>query len=264
MKQIFTFILCLWSVSLAAQSFVFYKDGVPLENNVEVTASKATTDEWGGLVIEAGVSLKNTKDESVYIRATQTILEFPMFFKDPDRNIYGFLNFCFEQCYSLNGDTQKEGLIEAGELLTPPDRFHLYYFPQESNYARVKLRYEVTVQDIVGQGDYGVPILEPTDDVATLILIYDYNANSAAINTPNLSENSIIAVQEAKQLTFHYAFAADNLNLEIYNIAGTQVAKHSLNASGAFVLPENLPAGMYVYSVKSNNNRLITSKLIVK
>ncbi|MDR0547419.1 MAG: hypothetical protein LBG77_07550, partial [Dysgonamonadaceae bacterium] len=164
MKQLFTFILCVVAISATAQSLVFSKNGSILENNLEYTVTKATFDELNILVLESDLGVKNASNELAPVRATQTLVEFPPFFMDEH---FGFLNFCFNGCQQGNGNQEQIRNMEAGEWLVPT-AFHLCFYPKEGAYSRVKVRYEITVMEVVGQNDLGFPIYEPTDEKATV------------------------------------------------------------------------------------------------
>jgi hypothetical protein len=246
-----------------AQTFVFSKDGVLLEDNADITATQAIEDEFGGdLLIESGIGLKNSSNELLPVILRQTIEAAPPFFNDPPDYPYGFINFCLSRCIAGNEDGIQTLELEAGEWLEAPD-FHLYYLPKVNRYATVKIRYEAILGEQIGTDPLlGIPIYEPTDDKSTLILTYQYDANSLPIAPIELSDLRVY--QKDKQLTFNYNFNESNLSLEIYNLMGLKTAHHTLNAGGTFALPEILPAGMYVYSIKSGNKSLIVNKLIVK
>jgi hypothetical protein len=243
MKKIF--VLCnaifLLAFSAKAQTFAFFRGDAPLANNTEFTVSKTSIDEFGGLVIESGLSLKNLSALTVEARAVQTTLIIP-----PNES-YGVLNFCFERCQEGNGNQAQTRNINPNFLMVPPE-FHLCFFPFEYTIAKVK--YEV------------FPTNNPADRVSVTVT-YDYNANSVGITDILDSKNTIKASQEGNYIQFSYSFDS-RVQLEIYDLIGRKVAHYLLPSEGPFVLPEKLPKGIYIYTVKTSNKPLITRKILVK
>jgi hypothetical protein len=246
MKTLFTLcsIVVLFAASASAQTFAFYSGDTPLENNTEFTVSKTSLDEYGGLVIESGLSLKNLTNTEVQARATQTVLIAP-----PSEE-YGVLSFCFERCIEGNVNQTQTRWIDPDFLMVPPE-FHLCYFPFEENYTTLQVRYEVFPMSNI-------------QDRTSVTVTYEFNKNSqSGLHSPDLT-NTISAFQEGNQVKFKYLFDSEAIQLEVYNVIGHQVAHHPLDSKGVFTLPEELTKGIYIYTVKNNNKQLATHKLIVQ
>jgi hypothetical protein len=232
-------------LSTKAQTFAFYKGDAPLENNAEFTVSKTSLDEFGGLVIESGLSLKNLTHTEVNARATQTVLTTP---RPSDED--GILNFCFDRCQEGNADQTQTRLIDPDFLMVPPE-FHLCYFPFGENYTTVQVRYEVFPMSNI-------------QDRTSVTVTYNFNQDSqTGLNSPKLT-NTISAFQEGNQVKFKYGFDSEAIQLEVYDVVGHKVAHYPLDSKWVFILPEELTKGIYIYTVRNNNKQLATHKLIVQ
>ncbi|MDR1764228.1 MAG: T9SS type A sorting domain-containing protein [Dysgonamonadaceae bacterium] len=234
--------LCIFAGSAAAQTLAFIKDGVALPNNAEFTVSKTTYDEFGGLVLESGLSLQNLTGEKVQTTALQRVEIAP-----PSED-YGILNFCFDRCQEGNQDRMQTKELTAHQLMTPPE-FHLCYFPYDEKYYQVKVRYEV--------------IPEGGEPVAVTVT-YDFNADSGT-GIKAISKDDVVAFQEGNHLKFKFDVDYSSLQLDVYSILGNRLINKVLNGSkGEYALPLNLNRGIYVWSLKIDGKVLITRKIIIR
>jgi hypothetical protein len=260
MKEII--ILCsmlfLFTMQPFAQTFAFLQHGKQLENNAEISVTKAVpsgADIEDELVLESELALKNLTDNDLHACMTQTVLTgitFPA----------GIISFCFYECILVNTssvNTYREtctnpnevgGIIRANAIWENP-RFHLSFYVSENLYTNTRIKYEI------------YPLDNPNDKT-TVTIAYTYDENSTALSDINL-QNKITASQEGNKVMFDYSLDYSNALIEVYNTTGNKMAQHRLNPDkGTFILPERLPEGLYIYTVKRGNKVTVTNKFIIK
>jgi hypothetical protein len=247
MKKIITLYCGLFMLSITsfAQSLVFYRDNVPLANNTEFTASQTSFDEFEALTIESGLRVKNLTNETIAASLRRTLTA------PPSAESGAILNSCFGSCVANNMlfPPPQTGVVEAG-VFTDPAYLHLSLLLVEKKYTQAVVTYEIYPTD-------------RPDDVSTVTVTYDYNKQSG-LDEIKQHEGDIIAFQEGGRLSFKYFFTEKNLRLEVFNIVGNKVGEYQLNSEGIFILPEKLRQGIYIYTVKTNNKRLISKKTIIQ
>jgi hypothetical protein len=247
MKKII--ILCwglfVLSITLSAQSLVFYRNNVPLENNAVFTASQTSFDEFDALTIESGLRVKNLTNEEINASLRRTVIT------SPSAESGAILSSCFGSCVANNipFPPPQTGVV-AANALTDPLYLHLSLLLVEKKYTQAIVKYEIYPTD-------------HPDDVSTVTVTYDYSRQSD-LDEIKQHRNDIIAFQESDRLTFKYFFTEKNVRLEMFNILGNKVGEYLLNSEGTFILPEKLKRGIYVYTVKTNNKRLISKKMIIQ
>ncbi|MDR2628220.1 MAG: T9SS type A sorting domain-containing protein [Dysgonamonadaceae bacterium] len=255
-----TTILCstllLFACQTFAQTFAFFHKGQQLENNAEITVTKALPSESGvegELVLESDLALKNLTDNYIdTTRMTQTVLTGPTF-------PAGTISFCFYECeYASTSDLDTYRKVDVygidavrpNELWEPP-RFHLSFFVGENLYTSAKVRYEVFPPD-------------NPNDKTTVTITYDYNPRSAALSKISLPDKVAVS-QEGDNVLFTYSLDSHPAILEVYNVIGNKLSQHPLkSAKGTLVLPGKLPQGIYLYTLKQGNHMTVARKFIVK
>jgi hypothetical protein len=241
--------MSMFAVQTFAQTFAFLQNEKQLDNNAEITVTKAFPSELDGeLVLESELGLKNLTDNDVSARMTQTVLTGVTI---PAGNIsFCFYNCVYTQTSSGNTYREQDGEVGPNEIWISP-QFHLSFYVSENLYTSTKVKYEIFP-------------LDNTDDKTTVTIIYVYNEKSTALSHIN-RQNKIITSQESNNVMFTYSFDRNNTLIEVYSAIGNRIAQHYLkSAKGVFVLPEKLPEGIYIYSIKQDNKIIVANKFIVK
>jgi hypothetical protein len=239
--------LFLLVLSVRAQSFMFYRDSQPLEDNAEFTVSDYQVylqdDDYTLLSQESGLRLENTTNQNIQTTVTQTILEGPL-----DRN-NGYLSFCFLDCSMENANKVKTGTIPANSFSAG---YHDNFYVFQGVYNRVKVRYEVYATT-------------NSADKKTVTVTYVYNENSVnQLNVPAL-QPAITVFQEGNQVKIDYALDLNFCQLEVYNLSGQKIAQHLLTSdTGTFTLSKELTKGVYLCVVKNGKQLMAVQKFIVK
>jgi len=242
-------ILFMLVTSAKAQSFMFYRGNQPLEDNVEFTVSNYEVSMDLGditvLSLESDLHLKNVTNQDVQATVTQTILQAP---SDSEN---GYLSFCFYTCTTGNTNKTLSGSIQANSF---NEGYHVNFLVYKGMYNSVKVKYEVYLTNDISK-----------TDKKTVTVTYRYDENSISqLKNPNL--NPVFNVfQEGEQVSFNYSFDSNDCQLEIYSVTGQKVAQHLLTSgTGVFPLPEKLPKGIYLCTVKNGKQTVATQKFIIK
>jgi len=241
-------ILFMLITSAKAQSFMFYRGDQPLDDNAEFTVSDykvafVTADDFTILSMESGLELKNITNRDVQATVTQTILE------APSDALYGYLSFCFLMCTTGNSNKTMTGNLPANSFSVG---YHSNFYVYQGIYNRIKVKYEVYLAGNVA-------------DKKTVTVTYVYDENSISqLKNPNL--NPVFNVfQEGEQVKFNYSFDSNDCQLEIYNVTGQKVAQHLLTSgTDVFTLPEKLPKGIYLCTIKNRKQTVAVQKFIIK
>jgi hypothetical protein len=222
-----------------AQSFAFFKDGVQLSDNAEITISKTTFDEISGdLTLESGLQVRNLSDKSIESVINQEIIESPG---------AGEITFCFFTCLSVNEDRSQSATFVAKSFYAG---FHLYFYVLEGAYAKAKVKYEIFNK------------VSPRDK-ATLTITYIYDENSSGINHPTSEKFSMY--QRGRDIIFNYSPESNVDQLEIYNTTGQRIYQCHLSRDvDTITLPIALSNGMYVYCVRNDKKVLSSQKMLVR
>ncbi|NDV47185.1 T9SS C-terminal target domain-containing protein [Paludibacter sp. 221] len=243
MRKIITFftlfILCTTFLS-ARQSLAFFRNGVQLENNAEITISDVVTEEFGSLVIESGLELKNISSQDVSATVTQTALIAPQ---------AGTLSFCFDMCIPTNSDVEQTSSVSAN---SEHPVFHMMYYIEEGAYSSPKIKYEAW--------DTTTP-----DSKIAVTVTYAYQ-ESTGLGDDVIGKNNLEVIQSGSTVKFAYSWAnMGEYQVALYNITGRNVASFPLfDQEGVYQLPDNLSSGIYIVSVKQNNRDILTKKFVVK
>jgi len=241
-------ILFILITSAKAQSFTFYRDNQPLDDNAEFTVSDyevafVTADDFTVLSMESGLKLKNVTTHDVQTTVTQTILE------APTDALYGYLNFCFLECTTGNSNKTMKGTIPANSFIVS---YHSNFNVYQGKYNRVKVKYEVYLTGNAA-------------DKKTVTVTYVYDENSTTQLNKPIVNPAFNVFQEGEQVKFNYSLDSNACQLEIYNLMGQKIAQHALaSGAGTFSLPEKLNKGIYLCVVKDEKQTVAAKKFIVK
>jgi hypothetical protein len=244
-------VLALFAVQSFAQSYAFYYNDVELEDNAEITVSRAVVDTVleGWLVLEPNLQLKNLTNTAMNTGISQKILEYPAL--DEEDEYTGYLSLCFVFCFTRNEDRTFNVVLAPNAFA---EGFHSKFNVQEGVYTSAKVKYEV-----YAWGD----IFHTDKKTITVNYVYDENSTNGLKNPA--AENAISVFQEGNNITFNYALDAQPIQLDLYNISGQKIGQHLLaSGNGTFTLPSTLAKGIYVYSVKNAKGMVTTNKFSVQ
>ena len=239
-------LLLLLITTVSAQSFMFYLNDTPLEDNAKIIVSHYDLYFSEGditfLTLESELLLKNITNADIEATVTQTIIEEPL---DGES---GYLSFCLYDCTTGNANRTKSGLLKANSF---NEGFHVNFYVQEGIYNCITVQYEVYRTSDLSKND---------KKTVTVTYIYDHNSTNQP--TVQLPHPEINIYQEGNQI--RYAHKMDICRLEIYNLAGLRMAQYTLSSKGSFTLPENMSKGVYFFVFKTQNKPLTTRKIVIK
>ena len=240
-------IICLLQTTLVAQSFMFYRDNQPLEDNAEFSVSNYEIffeeDDYSIFSLESGLILKNISNKNVQATVSQTIIESAL------DNENGYLNFCFLSCYTGNTNRLMNGEIPANNI---SPGYHVNFFVYKGFYNRIKVRYEVYLTN-------------DKNDKKTVTVTFVYDKNSVNKLEQTDIKSTLNIFQEGNQMKFNFNFNSEKIQLEIYNLTGQRLALHQIPSGNAsFTLPEILSKGVYFCVIKGEKHNISSKKFRVK
>jgi len=237
MKNIFTLLLCLITISLGAQSFTLSYGGTPLVNNASINIPTIT-----GSNIDTYVDVTNSSQVDMFFKI----------FQEPSWNAgAAVVTFCAGgTCYVAN--ESQELYLAPGATLGSDEannRFHSSFSSQTAGTYSVRYKF-VNVDD-------------PNDTIAFFI---NYNTTTGISEMAKVNRLSAYPNPATSSVTLEYDVNnASNSFVVIRNLTGMEVYRAAASASGkTFVDVTSLRAGVYFYGIESDGRILSSKKLLVK
>ncbi|MDR0863667.1 MAG: plasmid segregation protein ParM [Candidatus Symbiothrix sp.] len=241
MKKIITLsiALFLFVTSTVAQSFAFFRGEERLENNAEITITKAGHDDLDVFVMESELQVKNLIGFSVQTRMTQRVLTAPN---------AGILSFCYNVCITGNEDNAQEATLGGNSF---KEGFHLSFEPVENTYTIAKAKYEIVNQN-------------NESDKATVTVTYQYDENSTALKNIDPA-GKVVLSQNDGEVSLNYNFDnAANRKVNVHSLIGTKTAVFNLSEVAGTVQLPTAQKGIFIYSITENDQIIQTGKYIVR
>ena len=234
-----TSLLLFFSVSIYAQNLKLSYNEEDVSNaeiNIEGNADED---------LKVVINITNTSDTEIQIKIRKRVIE----------DIAGSVNtFCLGECFSPSVEVSPNPFSIGPEQTTTSNDFYVEFFPQ-GNIGSAKITYDVF--NVSNEEDKVIVTLNFTIQEPTWINTLGNNIGMSAFPNP-LTSNEV---------RINYTFQTDltNVKVTVRNILGMLVAQKEIsNKSGAIDFNlNNLPNGLYLYSIESGGKKIITKKLMI-
>lgn len=241
-RTIFRFIavvylaMAVFSVT-EAQTFAFFRNGVQVANNSEITITDFTVED-GAVVLESGLEVHNLAPLQLRGVVNQHVVQ------APDK---GTISFCFGNCVLTNLDLSLEWDVDPGNLTA----LHVYLATAENDFTSTKVEYTVS------------PKMDNTDQQKVIVnFVYALNG----ISPVNMNGKAFVIVRDNGKSGFQYNFNSEkNRKIQLYNLTGQIIASNQISKrSGTWIPDRSLTKGIYLIAVKENNQTVLSQKVIIR
>lgn len=247
-------ILCVCILSARAQSVAFFQGDTKLDNGATLTITEMNAEYWGDedepwyyVIMESGLSLRNTSASAVSVSLEQTEVDFPSTIVGDEEG--GFLFCAFGECIPSWKPELLKGDIPAN---TTSEGFHIALNPVvtvDGTYkAKYVLKHQLTSQEI-----------------ASVNVVFEYDSSKLGISDDNVNKYTKI-YKIGSDVFFDYEFESNaKRSIAIYNIVGNLVSQQALSETkGSVNLSGNLSQGIYVVAVKEDGRIIRSEKIVVQ
>lgn len=236
-KVIVLFILSIGFGEVAYnQSLAFFKDGVQLENGVDLYENGVIFS-MSSITIEPNLRIKNLTSDILDVTVKQTIIKAPQ---------VGILNFSFTHNQKGNTDAIQEGYIAANS-------FHPVF--------SIFIEYQSLIE--VAEVKYEIfPTAKPQETTSVTV---HYHKSNPITNLNYFEQKTEYQYYSSNRtFSFNYDFSENiQRQLDIYNITGKLEGKYELNEQQG-VINVMLPVGVYIFSLKKQGRIIKNGKFLIK
>lgn len=239
MKKIYASLVLSFALSAPAigQTFAFFRNGVQLANDTEITINEYITED-GVVSLESGLEIHNLLAFPMQGVAAQEVIKAPE---------SGSLSFCFGNCVLTNSNKS----LETSVATTNTTSFHVLLATETNAFATSKVKYSV------------YPKIN-SSDIQSITVNYVYNSTSTQNTKSDLAK--VILNQSNGIYNVYYSFGSvKERKIQLMNLTGQVVAQSVIQKQSGTWIPDcTMTKGIYIVAVRENGKVTFSRKLVVR